>query len=97
MDIESISLRLEASSNCWSDSRESCLTHNLWNRGNHCMIPTRYIAIPQPRKEVMMNPLNKMIRRLHPGIYVTPLHVWAYICQPDASHAMAYPPFETNP
>lgn len=44
-----------------------------------------------------MNPLNKMIRRLHPGTYVTPLHVWADICQPDASHAMAYPPFDTIP
>ena len=44
-----------------------------------------------------MNPLNKMIRRLHPGIYVTPLHVWADICQSDASHAMAYPPFDTIP
>lgn len=44
-----------------------------------------------------MRPITRLIREIYPSIYVTPLHVWADICQPDASHAMAYPPFDTIP
>ena len=40
--------------------------------------------------------LNQLLSTQGEPIYFTPLHVWADIIQPDASHAMANPPFDTN-
>lgn len=36
-------------------------------------------------------------KQLTEPIYFTPSNVWADIYQPDPSHAMANPPFDTNP
>lgn len=39
-----------------------------------------------------MNPLNKMIRRLHPGTYVTPISVMWSVRQVPLQN----PPFKTD-
>lgn len=51
-----------------------------------------------PRKEVIMNPLNKMIRRLHPGTYVTPISVmWSVRQAVMGDHVpLENPPFKTD-